>query len=147
MGAKSLYLDNRQKYKEEIKLTNNLKAIKDIERGLDRFNKYKSFWQVVDLDELVKKLFKNPIYENSGQKFTITDLESNYIIYCDNGGNYFRIGDKRVNCNYVGHYLDINLQSVLNEVKEGRVSGMEKGERYSITHFKMLIKKKGSNNL
>lgn len=120
MGAKSLYLDNRQKYREEIKLTNNLKAIKDIERGFDRFNKYKSFWQVVDLDELVERLFKNPIYENSGQKFTITDLESNYIIYCDNGGSYFRVGDKTIPLEHKGHYLNIDLKPALNEISNGK---------------------------
>ncbi len=144
MGAKSLYLDNREKYKEQMKIENNIEAIKAIQHGRNRFDKYKQFWEVLDLDEIVDKLFKNPVYENKGQKFTITDLESNYIIYCDNGGSYFRIGNKNVDKNHSGHYLNSKLESVLNEIKDGKITGMKKEKRQSITHFKMLIKKKGN---
>lgn len=141
MGAKSLYLDNRNKYKEQITLANDLKALESLERGLRRFKKYKDFWQIVDLDELVTKLFNNPVYTNVGQKFTITDPDSKYIIYCDNGGSYFRIGNKDIPSSNKGHYLTIDLNSALNEKVDGKIKGVSKEKREALTHFRMKIKK------
>ncbi len=73
MGAKSLYLDNRRKFREQIRIANDLKAQEALNRGLERYRKYKSMWQILDLDEVVNKLFKNPVYTNHGQKYIITD--------------------------------------------------------------------------
>ena len=141
MGAKSLYLDNRNKYKEQLKLANDLKALDGLERGFSRFKKFKNFWQIVDLDDLVMKIFKNPVYTNTGQMFEITDPESKYIIYCDNGGSYFRIGSKEIPRNNKGHYLTIDLKSSLNETIDGKIRGISKEKREMLTHFRMKIKK------
>ena len=142
MGAKSLYLDNRTKYREQVRIENDLKKMAELARGFERWKKYKNTWQTVDLDELVKKLFKNPIYKNDNQKFTITDPNSKYIIYCDNSGSYFRIGNKDIPVTHKGHFLGINLESVLNENVNGRIIGTSKERREALTHFKMLIKSK-----
>lgn len=144
MGAKSLYLDNREKYREQIRLANDLKAQEALERGYERFKKYKDYWQTLDLDEIVSRLFKNPIYTNIGQKFVIWDLNSDYVIYCDNAGSYFRIGNKTIPVSHKGHYLGSDLKPVLNETISGKTSGVSKEKRESLTHFKMKIKKKGN---
>lgn len=142
MGAKSLYLDNRSKYQEQVRLANDIKAQSSLDRGLERYHIYKNTWETLNLDDLVDKLFENPIYMNNGQKFEITDPNSNYIIYCDNGGSYFRIGDKRIPKSYKGHFLSKNLESVLNVEVDGRIVGASKAVREGKTHFKMHIKRK-----
>ncbi len=144
MGAKSLYLDNRRKYREQIRIANDLKAQEALNRGLERYRKYKSMWQILDLDEVVNKLFKNPVYTNHGQKYIITDSESKYIIYCDNGGSYFRIGNKEIPVSHKGHYVGADLQPVLNEMINGRISGISGERREALSHFRMKIKKGGS---
>ncbi len=142
MGAKSLYLDNREKYREQVKLANDIKALDALNRGVERWNKYKNTWEIIDLDDLVDKLFKNPIYNNTGQKFEITDSDSLYIIYCDNSGSYFRIGNKMIPKTHKGHFLDKNLNSVLNEKINGKISGTSKERREELSHFRMKIKKR-----
>ncbi len=144
MGAKSLYLDNRQKYREQIRIANDIKAIESLNRGFDRYNKYKSSWKTLDLDEVVNQLFKKPKYYNIGQKFIITDSESKYVIYCDNAGSYFRIGNKDIPVSNKGHYVGSNLESELNEINNGKISGTSKERRESLSHFKMKIKRKES---
>ncbi len=143
MGAKSLYLDNREKYKEQIRLANDIKAQEALNRGYERYKKYKLLWETLDLDEIVNKLFSNPIYTNIGQKYVITDPNSKYIIYCDNSASYFRIGNKEIPNDQKGHYLGSNLESVLNETINGKIHGTSKDKRESLSHFKMKINKKG----
>lgn len=70
------------------------------------------------------------------------ECHSNYIIYYDNGGNYFRIDDKRIPKSYKGHFLSKNLESVLNVEVDGRIVGASKAVREGKTHFKMYIKRK-----
>lgn len=142
MGAKSLYLDNREKYREQITLAKDIKALEALDRGFERWRKYKNTWEEIDLDSLVEKLFKNPVYTNTGQKFEITDLDSIYIIYCDNSGSYFKIGNKTIPKTYKGHFLDKNLNSVLNEKIGGKISGTLKERREELSHFRMKIKKR-----
>lgn len=144
MGAKSLYLDNRKKYREQLRIVNDLKAQEALNRGLERYRKYKNMWKTLDLDEVVNKLFKNPTYINQGQKYVITDIKSNYIIYCDNGGSYFRIGNKEIPISHKGHYVGVDLQSVLNEKVNGKISGLSGERREALTHFRMKIKKGGT---
>ena len=122
-------------------MANDIKKLAEIERGYERWKRYNNSWKTVDLDELVDRLFKEPVYENDGQKFIISAPNSKYIIYCDNSGSYFRIGNKEIPKNHKGHFLGINLESVLNEKVNGKTIGTSKKRREELSHFKMLIKK------
>lgn len=126
-----------------LSVTNDIKAQSALDRGFERFSKYKNTWMIVDLDEIVNKLFKNPHCSNNGQKFEITDRDSKYIIYCDNSGSYFRIGNKEIPFTHKGHFVGLDLNSVLNETINGKISGTSKSRREELSHFRMKIKKKG----
>jgi len=143
MSSKSLYLDNRNHYREQIKISNDIDALNKLEKGYERWKKYSDQWIELDLDEYVNKLFLNPRYHNEGQKFIIDSDESNYIIYCDNSCSYFRIGDKNYPTSDRRHYLDKDLKHPLNEIVNGKQRGMSREDREKITHFKMKRKKEG----
>jgi hypothetical protein len=141
MNVKSLYLDNRKKLREQLKLANDFKGLRKLENGFKRFKTFSKNWQVVDVDEIVNKLFKNPILVNNGQKFEISEPGSKYIIHCDNGGSYFRIGDTSYGIDNIRHYLTLELIPALNETVNGRTSGIPYDRKMQLTHFKMKIKR------
>lgn len=141
MNVKSLYLDNRKKLREQLKLANDFKGLRKLENGFNRFKTFSKNWQVVDLDEIVNKLFKNPIFEQKEEKLEITESTSPYIIHCDNGGSYFRIGDTSYEIDNSRHYLTLDLIPALNETINGRTSGIPYDRKMQLTHFRMKIKR------
>lgn len=146
MGAKSLYLDTREKIITALVLANDIEAISKLLKDRESFERFSANWTKANLDEFMDK------FTITDEKFNMThnvrkisfwDDGKEYEVVCAIGAKYFRIMRKEyIDSNGVKHgdeYVGLDL-------KQPKVSGALRGkeakaERNRLTHFKMSYRK------
>lgn len=146
MGAKSLYLDTRNKIITALTLTNDIDAINALLKDRDAFNKFSQNWQRVNLDEFIDQFSivddKYNMTHNL-RKISFWDDGKEYEIVCAMGAKYFRIlRQEYIDGNGVKH----GAEYVGFDLKTPKVSGSLRGkaakdERNRLTHFRMTYRK------
>ena len=148
MGAKSLYLDRRDKIIAQLRLANDLDMLSKIDKDRQEYLRYATNWTSANLDEYIEQFKiqddKFNIRDNL-RKISFYDDGHKYEIVCAVGASYFRI----VRSAYVDeHGVKHGNVYVTLDLKEPNISGSLRGkeakaERERLTHFRMTYKKKG----
>ena len=146
MGAKTIYLDTRNKIITALALTNDIEAINALLKDREAFNRFSQNWERINLDEFISQFSITDDRYNMThnlRKISFWNDGKEYEIVCAVGAKYFRIMRQA--------YLDSNgvkhgTEYVGIDLKTPKVSGSLRGkaakdERNRLTHFRMSYRK------
>ena len=137
MDSKTEYSKNASAMKKIAELDKTLS--KELEKGIERANKYNKNWESVNINTVVDKFAPNSNpYKNNG-KIVFENSQHTIAVVADAAGGYLRIQDLTSNAKR-GLYLTLDGNNGHNITENGKIRGRSNVEYELATHFR--IKKK-----
>ncbi|MBQ5988368.1 MAG: hypothetical protein IJL67_02620 [Oscillospiraceae bacterium] len=137
MDSKTEYSSSATAMKKIAKLDSNL--AKELDKGIERANKFKQNWKSVNINEVVKKFAPKSTPHQVNGKIVFENADHTIAVVADAAGGYLRIQDLTSHAKR-GLYLTLDGKNGHNVTINGKTRGRSNVEYELATHFR--IKKK-----